>query len=105
MSVQALRHHAMAVAADIVPQSPCDSTGIKSIRWRARLHASLAGRTAEQVLELALTQERAGQERARQAERDRRSKHPSKGCHPNRGPLIQNRWWHLTLTSSATRRR
>ena len=45
-----------------------DGAGIKSIRRRARLHASLTGRTAEQVLELALTQERAGQERARQAE-------------------------------------
>jgi hypothetical protein len=59
MSIQALRHHAMAVAADIVRQSPCDSAGVKDIRRRARLHAGLAGRTAEQVLELALTQERA----------------------------------------------
>ena len=68
MSIQALRRHAMAVAADIVRQSPCDRAGIKSIRRRARLHASLTGRTAEQVLEIALTQERAAQERqAKQA--------------------------------------
>ena len=61
MSSQALRRHAMAVAADILRQSPCDGAGIKSIRRRARLHARLTGRTVEQVLELALTQERAAQ--------------------------------------------
>ena len=59
-----------------------DGAGIKSIRRRARLHASLTGRTAEQVLELALTLERAGQERARQAEPGGKHHPPAGGLPP-----------------------
>jgi len=93
MSIQALRHHAMAVAADIVRQSPCDALASR---------ASVVGRDYTQALPVGLLNKfwsspshKSGRDRSG---RDRRSKHPSrpKGCHPNRGPLIQNRWWHLT---------
>ena len=41
MSIQALRHHAMAVAADIVRQSPCDALASR---------ASVVGRDYTQAL-------------------------------------------------------
>jgi hypothetical protein len=56
-----------AAVAEVYRQSLRDSSDIKSIRWMAQNHASLTGQTAEQVLELALTQERAAQKRAQRA--------------------------------------